>query len=49
MLKLLLDANLSPETAKFLRHQGFDVKSVQEEKLGKLTDEEIVKLAIKEE
>lgn len=49
MLKLLLDANLSPETAKFFRRKGLNVKSIQEEKLGKLADKEIVELAIKEE
>jgi|SRR3972149_700351 len=48
MNKLLLDANLSPQTAKFLREFGFDVKSITEEKLGTLTDEEIVKMAVKE-
>lgn len=49
MLKLLLDANLSPETAEFLRLKDSDVKSIQEEKLGKLSDEKVIRLAIKEQ
>ena len=42
MRKLLLDANISPETAQFLRTLKYSVKSIQEEGLGKLPDEEIV-------
>lgn len=30
-MKFLLDANLSPETARFLRRFSFDVKSLIEE------------------
>ena|SRR5579859_3287914 len=48
MIKLLLDANISPQTAKFLRALGFDTKSITEEKLGTLADEEVVKIAITE-
>jgi len=48
MLRLLLNANLSPETAKFLRDLGFDVKSLLEEDLGAVSDEKVVKLAKKE-
>lgn len=48
MIKFLLDANLSPETATYLAEQGFDSKSVNTEKLGNLTDPEIVLIAKKE-
>jgi len=46
MLKLLLNANLSPETAAFLRSRfGFDVRCLVEERLGALTDEEVAAIA----
>lgn len=48
MLKLLLNANLSPETASFLRKLGFDVKCLLEENLRIITDEEVVELAKRE-
>ena len=48
MPKLLLNANISPETASFLRNLGFDVKCLLEENLGKINDEEVVSLAKKE-
>ena len=48
MLKFLLDANLSPITASHLRKLGFNTKSITEEKLGYLIDEEVIKLAQKE-
>jgi len=48
MLKLLLNANLSHETASFLRNLGFDVLCLLEEGLGAITDEEVVELAKKE-
>lgn len=47
-IKFLLDANISPETAVFLRSLGFDTKSLIEEGLGGITDAEVVRLAIKE-
>ena len=47
-LKFLLDANLSPETANFMRSLNFDVKSLIEEGLGGLTDSEVIKIAQKE-
>ncbi|MBI2591346.1 MAG: DUF5615 family PIN-like protein [Candidatus Brennerbacteria bacterium] len=47
-LKFLLDANLSPETAFFLRLFNFDVKSLIEEDLGGIKDEEVLKIAQKE-
>jgi len=46
--KLLLDANLSPETAEYLRLLGFDVKCLIEENLGNLNDDEVVHIAIRE-
>lgn len=49
MSKFLLDANLSPLTAAFLRRQGYDTKSITESKQGKLKDPQIVKLAKKEQ
>lgn len=48
MLKLLLNANLSHETASFLRNLGFEVLCLLEEGLGAVTDEEVVELARKE-
>lgn len=47
-MKFLLDENISPKTAQFLRAQGFNAKSLIEEKIRRLTDEEVVRLAIKE-
>lgn len=48
MLKFLLDANLSPETAEAIRELGYNTRSIQEEGLGELSDEEIVELAKRE-
>jgi len=48
MLKLLLNANLSHETASFLRNLDFDVLCLLEEGLGAITDEKVVELAKKE-
>lgn len=45
MLRLLLNANLSPETAAFLREFGFDVKCLLENGFGAISDEEVVELA----
>lgn len=45
--RLLLDANLSPETAAYLRGLNHHVESVQELGWGNLTDEEIVEKAIR--
>ncbi len=47
-MKFLLDANMSPKTADFLRGQNYDVKSLIEEELGQITDSEVVKLAQRE-
>jgi len=48
MLKLLLNANLSPKTAEFLRKLGFDVKCLLEEGLGSITDDQVINIAKKE-
>src|SRR3989344_1939835 len=48
MFKLLLDANLSPITAEFLRTLKFDVKSLIEEGLYNLEDGEVIELAKRE-
>ncbi|MBI3305149.1 DUF5615 family PIN-like protein [Candidatus Parcubacteria bacterium] len=45
--RLLLDANISPETAMFLRSLGFDVESLIEEGLGGLDDVAVVERARK--
>ncbi len=46
IMKLILDANLSPKTADFLhRRFSFNVKSLIAENLGGLTDAEVIKLA----
>ena len=47
MTKFLLDANLSPKTAKYLRNLGYDAISVSEKGMGTLTDLEIVEFAKK--
>ena len=47
-VRLLLDANLSPETAIFLRKEGFDVKSLIEEGICGIEDEKVVHIAKKE-
>lgn len=46
--KFLLDANISPETAVFLRSLGIDVKSLTAAGLGGLEDEAVMVLARKE-
>lgn len=48
-MKFLLDANLSPKTADFLRGKGHDVKTLIEGGLGQITDEEVVSLADSED
>ena len=48
MFKLLLDANLSPITAEFLRTLKFGVKSLIEEGLYNLEDGEVIELAKRE-
>lgn len=48
MIKFLLDANLSPETAEFLRNLNYDSKSILEENLGQISDEKVIKFAKKE-
>ena len=46
-MKFLLDANISHETANFLRQFNFDVKSLVEADLSHLTDAEVVELVKK--
>lgn len=48
MLRFLLDANVSPEIALLFRELGYGAKSIQEECLGRLSDEEIIALAKRE-
>lgn len=47
-VRLLLDANISPETAIVLRSFGFDVKSLIEEGLGGIEDAAVAKIAQRE-
>ncbi len=47
-MKFLLDANLSPETAIHLRSFDHDAKSLIEEKMGHLSDREVVARAVRE-
>ena len=47
-LRLLLDANISPETAIVLRSFGFDVKSLIEEGFGGIEDVAVAKIAQRE-
>lgn len=48
-IRLVLDANLSPETAEYLRSLGFlDTVSLIEERLWDLEDDEVVSFAIRE-
>ena len=42
-LRFLLDANISPETAVFLRSFGFDAESLIEKGLGGLSDAEVAR------
>lgn len=44
-MRLLLDANLSPETAIFLRSRGFEAKSLIEMGLGTMMDDRVFELA----
>ncbi len=48
MPKVLLDANLSPETAQFLRTLDISVHSIQEQGLGRLPDRDIIVIGKKE-
>ena len=48
MIKFLFDANLSPESAEFVRSLNYDTTSVLEENLGQISDEKVVKIAKKE-
>ena len=48
MIKLLLDANLSPLTATYLHKLNIDTKSITQEHLGHLIDKDVAKLAQKE-
>lgn len=48
MVKFLLDASLSPETSQFLKNLGYDTKDLISSNLYSISDEKIVKLAIKE-
>lgn len=48
MLKFLLNANISHETADFLNSLGYEAKTVAQFGLEKAEDTEIVKKAIKE-
>ncbi len=47
-MKFLLDANISPETTRFLFKLGCDVKDLISENLYYLTDEEIYSFALRE-
>lgn len=46
--RFLLDANISPETAEFLRSLDFDVRSLIEDGLGGLDDSAVVRIASRE-
>ena len=48
MPKFLMDANLSQETAEYLRNLGFNTESIQERGLGNLNDEEVTEMAKRE-
>ncbi len=47
-IRVLLDANISPETAVFLRSFRFDVKSLIEDGLGGIDDAAVAKIAQRE-
>jgi predicted nuclease of predicted toxin-antitoxin system len=50
VVRLLLDANLSPRVARFLVEQfGLDITSLQGDGLGELPDHEVIKLARQQE
>ena len=48
-MKFLVDENVFPKITFHLRSLGHDVKSIQEEGLNRITDDEIVRLAKKED
>ena len=47
-MKFLADANIAPRVIKALRQADFSVKSISEEGQGEISDEEVIKLATKE-
>src|SRR3972149_8632380 len=47
-MKFLLNANISPETSKFLSIKGHSSKDLISEDLSGLTDSEVYELALKE-
>lgn len=49
MTKFLADENISPAIIDFLKHKGFDVKSVHEVNMPAATDSMIIKLAHQQE
>jgi|AntAceMinimDraft_18_1070375.scaffolds.fasta_scaffold01823_4 predicted nuclease of predicted toxin-antitoxin system len=46
-MKFLADANIAPRTIEALRQADFNVKSISEEGQGEISDEMVIKLAIK--
>lgn len=48
-MKFLVDENVFPKITLHLRSLGHDVKSIQEEGLNRIADDEIVRLAKKED
>ena len=49
MTKFLADENIPPAIIDFLKHKGFDVKSVHEANITAATDSMIIKLAHQQE
>lgn len=47
-MKFLLDENISPRTAKFLKNLGYDAKTLDDFKMLGCENGEVVRLAIKE-
>ncbi len=49
MFKFLADENVSRSLTNFLRKLGYDIKDIKEERLFGILDEEIIRLAKKED
>ena len=48
VLRFLTDENVSPPLIKAVRHEGYNVKDIKEERLFGISDKEVLRLAFKE-
>ena len=47
-IKFLADENISRSLIEFLRKEGYDIKDIKEEKLYGISDEEVIRLALRD-